>query len=163
MKHNNELPNNHFRKTAIRFKTWFDQPAKKLKRRAERKKKEKACYPMPLNKLRPIVRCPTIRHNKKERLGRGFTPEECMAAGLEYTYARKIGISVDLRRKNRNVEAFNQNVERLQSYKSKLTFYDSKKEAVNSKAKQIKGKIMPLVKKIPVVEAVKVEEIAKIN
>lgn len=163
MKHNNELSNNHFRKTAITYKTWFDQPAKKLKRRAERKKKEKRCYPMPLSKLRPIVRCPTIRYNTKERLGRGFTPEECKAAGLEVFYARKIGISVDYRRKNRNMEAFNQNVDRLKTYTSKLTIYENRKEAIKSGAKQIKGKIMPLIKKVPVVEAIKVEEIAKIN
>ncbi|KCZ78394.1 hypothetical protein H311_00577, partial [Anncaliia algerae PRA109] len=41
MKHNNELPNNHFRKTAIRFKTWFNQPARKAARKENRKIKGK--------------------------------------------------------------------------------------------------------------------------
>ncbi|KCZ75165.1 hypothetical protein H311_03861 [Anncaliia algerae PRA109] len=163
MKHNNELPNNHFRKTAIRFKTWFNQPARKAARKENRKIKGKKLYPMPINKLRPIVRCQTIRHNTRERLGRGFTPEECKAAGLEYTYARKLGISVDLRRRNKNQESFDQNVERIKTYMSKVTVYSDRAQARSSGAVQHKGKVMPLKKKEVIVEAIKAEEIAKLN
>ena len=66
MKRNNALPNNHFKKTSKRIKTWFDQPANKERRRSIRLIKAKKIFPMPLEKLRPIVRCPTIRYNKKE-------------------------------------------------------------------------------------------------
>lgn len=161
MKHNNALPNNHFKKTAIRFKTWFDQPAKKEKRAQLRKEKAERMYPMPVEKLRPLVRCSTIRYNIKQKLGRGFTPEECRAAGLDYNYARTIGISVDMRRKNMNKETFDENVERIKVYTSRLTFYKDKKEAKRSGVAQHTDKIMPLKKTLPVVQTIKVEEIAQ--
>ncbi len=77
VKHNNVVPNNHFRKDWQRFvKTWFDQPAKASARRAARLAKAKRVYPRPVNALRPVVRAPTVKYNTKIRAGRGFTLEE---------------------------------------------------------------------------------------
>ncbi|OQS54986.1 RpL13 [Ecytonucleospora hepatopenaei] len=159
MKRNNQLPNNHFKKTAKRIKTWFDQPANKLRRRKNREEKAKKMAPLPTDKLRPVVRCQSIRYNKKERLGRGFTPEECKAAGMDYQYAKTIGVAVDFRRRNMNQEAFDQNVQRLKEYQSKVTVYKNYKEARAAGAKQYRGTIMPLTKKNPEVQLVSAAEI----
>lgn len=161
MKRNNALPNNHFKKTSKRIKTWFNQPANKERRRATRLMKAKKIFPVPLEKLRPIVRCPTIRYNKKERLGKGFTPEECKAAGLNYIYARTIGISIDLKRRNMNQEAFDQNVQRLIAYQSKIKIFKTKSEAKN--AVQYMKQIMPMVKNEPVVEVMNSNDIISYN
>jgi large subunit ribosomal protein L13e len=163
MKRNNALPNNHFRKTAKRFRTWFEQPARALRRRNNRLAKAESNGPMPINKLRPVVRCTTIRYNRNERLGKGFTAEEVQAAGLDYRYARTIGISVDLRRQNRNEEAFNANVQRIKDYVSKLVFYDSRQQAKEQGAKSYLGEIMPVVRKTPIVKAINVSEIANFS
>jgi len=164
MKRNNALPANHFKKTALRIRTWFNQPARHARRRDNRIAKANACFPMPAEKLRPIVRCPTIRHNKKVRLGRGFTPEECSAAGLDYKYARTIGIAVDLRRNNKNAEAFNTNVDRLKEYQSKITIFGSMKEAREAGAKQHKGVIMPIESKVSTaVQTIKLADVASFN
>ncbi|EDQ31022.1 ribosomal protein L13E [Enterocytozoon bieneusi H348] len=161
MKRNNALPNNHFKKTSKRIKTWFDQPANKERRRSIRLIKAKKIFPMPLEKLRPIVRCPTIRYNKKERLGRGFTPEECKAAGLNHIYARTIGISIDLKRRNMNQETFDQNVQRLIEYQSKIKIFKTKSEAKG--AIQHMKHIMPIVKNEPIVEVMNSNDIINYN
>jgi len=44
-------------------------------------------------------------------------------AGLNKRFARTVGISVDHRRRNKNVEALQQNVQRLKEYKSKLIVF----------------------------------------
>lgn len=163
MKRNNALPSNHFKKTSLRIRTWFNQPARHSRRKENRKIKAKACYPMPTEKLRPIVRCQSIRYNKAVRLGRGFTPEECEAVGLDYKYARTIGIAVDLRRNNRNAESFNANVDRLREYQSKITIFSSFKEAKQAGAKQHIGAIMPIVRHAPVVPAINAGDIASFN
>lgn len=163
MKRNNAIPSNHFKKTALRYKTWFNQPARHQRRRLARVAKAKACFPMPTQKLRPVVRCPTIRHNKKVRLGRGFTAEECQAAGLDYHFARTVGIAVDLRRQNCNEESFSANVARLKEYMSKLVMYGSKQEARDAGAVQHTGAVMPVFNSIPVVETIKVSDIASYN
>ena len=163
MKRNNALPSNHFKKTALRIKTWHNQPARHARRNAARKEKARACFPMPTQKLRPEVRCPTIRYNKKVRLGRGFTPEECKEAGLDYKYARTIGIAVDLRRNNRNLESLNTNVLRLKEYLSKITIFKSYKEAKAAGAQQHIGEIMPIIKSTPVVPTISVDQVASYN
>lgn len=163
MKRNNALPSNHFKKTALRVRTWFNQPARHSRRKENRKAKAKACFPMPTEKLRPVVRCPTIRYNKSVRLGRGFTPEECAAAGLDYKYARTIGIAVDLRRNNRNAESFNANVDRLKEYQNKITIFSSFKEAKQAGAKQHVGTIMPIARTAPVISTINAEDIASFN
>ena len=78
MKHNNQLPNAHFKKDwDRRVKTWFDQAGQKRRRRLLRKEKAAAIAPRPAaGLLRPIVRCPTNKYNMKTRLGRGFTLKE---------------------------------------------------------------------------------------
>lgn len=163
MKRNNAIPKNHFKKTALMYKTWFDQPAKAKKRRQTRVEKAKRCAPVPAEKLRPVVRCPTIRHNKRVRLGRGFTPEELKAADVDYNYARTVGIAVDLRRVNQNEETFTMNVARVREYMRKIVIYGSKQEAIDAGAVQHIGAIMPVYNSAPVVESVPVSEINSYN
>jgi len=118
------IPNGHFHKDWQRYvRTWFNQPAKKLDRRNKRLAKAKAVHPRPLNNLRPIVRCQTIKYNQKIRAGRGFTLDELEAAKIPRKFAPTIGISVDHRRKNRSEEAFQANVARLKLYRSKLVIF----------------------------------------
>lgn len=72
------IPNGHFHKDWQRYvKTWFNQPARKFRRRQSRIKKAKAVAPRPATgPLRPVVRCPTVRYHTKIRAGRGFTLDE---------------------------------------------------------------------------------------
>lgn len=124
---NYPLVKNHFRKNwQERVKTHFDQPGKKTSRRLARSKKAAAIAPRPLDLLRPIVRAPTIRYNRKVRAGRGFSLEELKAAGIARDYARTIGIAVDHRRQNRSVEGLEANVLRLKEYQSKLIVFPRK-------------------------------------
>jgi len=127
MKGNNVLPNGHFHKDWQSFvRTWFNQPAKKTARRAARMKKAAETHPRPLNKLRPVVRCQTIKYNLKTRAGRGFTLDELQDAKMGRKFARSVGIAVDHRRKNRSQEAFQANVARLKAYRSKLVIFPRK-------------------------------------
>jgi len=124
MKHNNVIPNGHFHKDWQQYvRTWFNQPAKKSARRQARLAKAAKVHPRPLNNLRPIVRCQTIKYNRKIRAGRGFTLDELDGAGIPRKVAQTIGITVDHRRKNRSVEAFQANVDRLKTYRSKLVIF----------------------------------------
>ena len=124
MKHNQVIANAHFHKNwANHVQTWFDQPADKQKRRNARIIKAKRVAPRPVNLLRPVVRCPTIKYNMKVRAGRGFTFAELKAAEINKKQARGIGIAVDHRRENRSEESFQANVQRLKLYKSKLVVF----------------------------------------
>lgn len=78
MKGNQMIPNAHFHKWWQRFvRTWFNQPARKYRRRQNRIKKAKAVFPRPAaGALRSIVRCPSIRYHTKLRSGRGFSLAE---------------------------------------------------------------------------------------
>lgn len=78
MKGNQMIPNAHFHKWWQRFvRTWFNQPARKYRRRQNRIKKAKAVFPRPAaGALRSIVRCPSIRYHTKLRTGRGFSLAE---------------------------------------------------------------------------------------
>lgn len=115
---------NHFRKHwQERVRNHFDQPGKKVARRVARAKRAAAIAPRPLDLLRPVVRAPTLKYNRKTRAGRGFTLAEIKAAGLTRQYARTIGIAVDHRRQNRSVEGFDANVARLKEYQSKLIVF----------------------------------------
>lgn len=124
-KRNNMIPNAHFHKKWQKWvRTWFNQPARKERRRTRRQEKARSIAPRPAaGPLRPAVRCPTIRYNMRQRLGRGFSLDELKAAGLNRTFARTIGIAVDHRRKNRSVESLQINVQRLKEYRSKLILY----------------------------------------
>jgi len=131
VKHNNIIPNAHFRKDWQRFvRTWFDQPAQKERRRVAREARAKRIAPRPLEKLRPAVRGQTVKYNRKVREGRGFTKAEVKAAGLSAKAAQSFGISIDKRRRNSSEESFKLNVKRIQQYKSKLVVFprNGKKE-----------------------------------
>ncbi|EGV62281.1 60S ribosomal protein L13 [Yamadazyma tenuis] len=118
---------NHFRKHwQERVKVHFDQAGKKAGRRTARLQKIAKESPKPVDSLKPVVRCPTVKYNRKLRAGRGFTLAEIKAVGLTPKYARTIGISVDHRRVNRSDEIYDLNVARLQEYKSKLVLFDKK-------------------------------------
>ncbi|ORY91412.1 50S ribosomal protein L13e [Syncephalastrum racemosum] len=164
LKHNNQLPNQHFRKQwDRRVKTWFDQAGRKKARRTARIQKAARIAPRPVDGLlRPAVRCPTQRYNMKLRAGRGFTLEELKEAGIQKKVARTIGIAVDHRRRNRSQESLELNVQRLKAYKAKLIVFprnakapkkgDSDAAAVAS-ATQLQGAILPIEQPAQAVEA----------
>lgn len=127
VKHNNILPNVHLRKHWQRWvKTFFNQPGQKRRRLEARRAKAAKIFPRPLNNLRPVVQSCTNRYAGKPRIGRGFTLDELKKAGLSVQFARTIGITVDHRRKNRSLEAFQRNVQRLKAYKEKLVLLPKK-------------------------------------
>ncbi|KAG9158069.1 hypothetical protein Leryth_000233 [Lithospermum erythrorhizon] len=169
VKHNNVIPNEHFRKHWQNFiKTWFNQPARKHRRRVARQKKAVKIFPRPTaGPLRPIVHGQTVKYNMKVRAGRGFTLEELKAAGIQKKLAPSIGISVDHRRKNRSLEGFQTNVQRLKTYKAKLVVFprragkfksgDSAAEELTT-ATQVQGPYLPITSEKPTVELVKITE-----
>lgn len=157
MKHNNLLPNEHFRKDwQLRVKTWFNQPGQKKARRVARVKKAAQIAPRPIDGLlRPAVRGQTIKYNRRVRAGRGFTLDELKEAGITAKVARTIGISVDHRRKNRSMESLQLNVERLAAYKAKLVVFpknankpkkgDATKEQLQTVSQVALSKVFPIV------------------
>lgn len=163
MKHNNVIPNNHFRKDwQNRVRCWFNQPMRKRRRRNARIAKAARIAPRPTDgALRPIVRCPTNKYNMYLRLGRGFSIEELKEAGIPLKFAPTIGIAVDARRKNRSVDAMQDNVQRLKEYKAKLLVFpknpakpkagEATKEDLVM-ASQFTGTLMPIEKKQPAIE-----------
>ena len=127
VKGNRVIPNAHFHKDWVRrVRTWFDQPAQAKIRNQRRKAKAQKLAPRPTENLRPVVRCPTVKYNRKVRAGRGFTPAELKEAGIQILQAPTIGITVDHRRHNRSQEGFNANVQRLKEYKAKLIIFPRK-------------------------------------
>nr|UZN45083.1 60S ribosomal protein L13-1 [Cynanchum auriculatum] len=169
VKHNNVVPSGHFRKHWQNFvKTWFNQPARKTRRRIARQKKAVKIFPRPTaGPLRPVVHGQTLKYNMKVRAGRGFTFEELKAAGIPKKLAPTIGISVDHRRRNKSLEGFQVNVQRLKTYKAKLVIFprhakkakagDSSPEELST-ATQVQGPYMPIVREKPAVELVKVTD-----
>lgn len=163
VKGNNVIANAHFHKVCWQnhVKTWFDQAARKQRRRAARQTKAAAMAPRPTSGLlRPIVHPPTIKYNYKMRQGRGFTLDELKEAGVNRKEARTIGIAVDHRRRNRSAESLQLNVQRLKEYKSKLILFPrnrAKPKAGDSEpaeldtSEQLKGPILtvPSSKKEP--------------
>jgi len=130
VKHNNEVPNQHFHKVCQQdhIRTWFNQPARKSRRRAARQAKAAAIAPRPTaGLLRPVVRPSTIKYNYKLRQGRGFTFQELKEAGINRKEARSIGIAVDHRRKNKCAESLQMNTQRLKEYKAKLIVFPRKR------------------------------------
>merc|ERR1712156_229708 len=153
-KRNQMIPNAHFHKDWQTYvKCWFNQPARKERRRKARAVKAAKVAPRPVKTLRPVVRCPTFKDNIKYRAGRGFTLEELKGAGLTKKMALPTGISVDHRRKNKSLESLQRNVQRLKEYQSKLILFpvNSKKprkgEATEEdikKASQLQGSVLPI-------------------
>lgn len=163
VKHNNVIPNIHGHKKwqissrgPLKVRLSLDQATKKKSRRMKRAAKAAAIAPRPLEKLRPIVQCPTQRYNSKARLGRGFTLDECKAAGVTPIYARTIGIAVDHRRQNKSEESMQVNVDRLKEYLAKVIVFPKKRLSavkngdagpeLTKTATQYSGTIMPIVK-----------------
>ncbi|KAI9642313.1 60S ribosomal protein L13 [Ciborinia camelliae] len=143
IKHNQQIAHNHFRKDwQRRVRVHFDQPGRKLRRRNARLAKTAAVAPRPIDLLRPVVRCPTIKYNRRVRAGRGFTLAELKEAQIPRKLAPTIGISVDARRQNLSVESLKANVDRLKSFRARLILFprklgqpkkgDSTKEEVSS-------------------------------
>ncbi|KAJ1621437.1 ribosomal protein L13e [Pavlovales sp. CCMP2436] len=139
-----------------RVKTWFNQPARKHRRREARAAKNEKIAPRPTGGLlRPEVRAPTVRYNMKVRKGRGFTFSELKEAGISKKVARSVGIAVDHRRKNHSVESLQTNVQRLKVYKSKLVIFPGSgnllglekadKDEVGSLT-QVQGDALPIIK-----------------
>merc|ERR1711971_35308 len=160
------IPNGHFHKDWQNYvKTWFNQPARKFRRRQTRIAKAARVAPRPLGKLRPVVHCPTYKYDVKVRAGKGFSLEELKAAGLSKSYAQTVGIAVDHRRRNKSVESLQLNSQRLKEYKSKLILFplnskkprkgDSTAEEL-SKAVQLAGEVMPVK---PVVKRARAMEV----
>ncbi|XP_067905365.1 large ribosomal subunit protein eL13 [Heterodontus francisci] len=152
---NGMILNPHFHKDwQKRVRTWFNQPARKIRRRKARQIKARRIAPRPVaGPLRPVVRCPTIRYHTKVRAGRGFSLEELKAAGINRRVARTIGIAVDHRRRNKSTESIQCNVQRLKEYRSKLIIFPRKASAPkkgDSSAEEIKvatqltGPVMPI-------------------
>merc|ERR1712043_15152 len=153
-KRNQMIPNAHFHKDWQTYvKTWFNQPARKERRRKNSAIKAAKVAPRPVKSLRPIVRCPTYKYNIKDRAGRGFTLEELKAAAISKNLAKTIGISVDHRRKNKSLESLQRNVQRLKEYQSKLILFPVKSskprkgdasEEDMKKATQLEGRVLPV-------------------
>jgi large subunit ribosomal protein L13e len=126
---NNRVPNDHLRKQWYhRVKTYFDDPARKKRRQAARSLRAKKIAPRPIEgPLRPLVRCPTVRYNRRVRLGRGFTRSELLAAGVDPSRARFLGIAVDKFRVHSKDEANKAaNVDRIRQYAAHLVRVHSK-------------------------------------
>jgi large subunit ribosomal protein L13e len=159
MKHNNVLPNAHFRKHwQQRVKTWFDQAGRKQRRRSARVEKTKRMAPRPTELLRPAVHCPTVKYNTRLRAGRGFTFEEVKAAGLTVAYARSVGIAVDHRRRNKCEESLELNKQRLLAYISRLVVFPKKSTQASEATQVCLSKVMPIVNDASVEPARKITE-----
>ncbi|KAF7829135.1 60S ribosomal protein L13-1 [Senna tora] len=169
MKHNNVIPSSHFRKHWQNYvKTWFNQPARKTRRRLARQKKAVQIFPRPTaGPLRPVVHGQTLKYNMKVRAGRGFSLEELKAAGIPKKLAPTIGIAVDHRRRNCSLEGLQANVQRLKTYKAKLVVFprrvrkfkagDSTAEELGN-ATQVQGEYLQIAREKPSVELVKVTD-----
>ncbi|KAI0408212.1 60S ribosomal protein L13 [Xylaria palmicola] len=130
IKGNQQIPHNHFRKAwQTRVKCHFDQAGQKSRRRDARRTKAAAVAPRPLDRLRPVVRCPTIKYNRRVRAGRGFSLTELAAAGISRQLAPTIGIAVDHRRLNLSEESLAINVQRLMEYQGRLILFPRKTKA----------------------------------
>ena len=150
VRHNNMLHNVHLKfDWADKVKTWFNQPGRKHRRRVLRQKKAKLQAPNPTHKLRPIVRGQTNKYNTKIKLGRGFTVKELKEAGIRgLSYARSLGIAIDLRRKDTSKETLDLNAGRIKEYLSRMILYPRKENKPEKKFED-KSKDTPPEKKSP--------------
>ncbi|KAJ4350132.1 60S ribosomal protein L13 [Didymosphaeria variabile] len=143
IKHNQQIQKNHFHKDWQRYvRVHFDQAGKKKSRRDARAAKISKVAPRPVDKLRPVVRCPTVKYNRRVRPGRGFSLAELKAAGIPRKLAPTIGISVDPRRQNLSEESLKANVERLQEYRKKLILFprrNGKTKSGDASAEDVKA------------------------
>ncbi|OHT08268.1 ribosomal protein L13e [Tritrichomonas foetus] len=153
---NNMVPNDHLRKAWYkRVKTYFDDPARKVRRQTARANRAKKIAPRPIEgPLRPVVHCPTARYNRRIRLGRGFTREELVAAGFDPSRAPFMGVAVDHFRTHSTDSLKQVNVDRLTAYKNKMVRVHTKTEklpasvpqpalfALNAPEKQVQWRVI---------------------
>ena len=178
---NNQVPNQHFKKKWHNVigkvnpiggvRTWFNQPARKVRRRTARAAKAAAVFPRPAaGPLRPVVRGQTVKYNSKRREGRGFTLDELKEAGIPAKMARTIGIAVDSRRRNRSLEGLQDNVNRLKAYKAALVVFPrraNKPKSGDSTAEECKaatqfaGKLRPVTTAKPTLEKIAITDAMK--
>ena len=162
MKHNNVIPNGHFRKHwQERVMTWFDQAGAKKRRRMARAQKAAAAAPAPAGLMRPVVHCPTLKYNRKVRAGKGFSLVELKKAGISRKIARKLGVSVDHRRRNKSVEGLEANAKRLSAYKSKLIIVSG--PAVKGVEKGSIENVKLATAHFPAVASTKIEKAVKLS
>ena len=159
VKHNNVVPNQHFKKKwQFYVKTWFNQPARKERRHAKRVAKAKRVFPRPAaGALRPVVTGQTVRYNLRKRAGRGFSLAELKEAGIAAKAAPTLGIAVDHRRRNRSAESLAANASRLKAYKAALVVFprkagkpkagDSDAAALSAAVAQHTGALFPIAPK----------------
>jgi len=158
VRHNNMIHNVHLKfDWQNKVKTWYNQPGRKHRRRVLRQKKAKLIAPNPTHKLRPVVRGQTNKYNTKIKLGRGFTPKELKEAGIKgLSYARSLGIAIDLRRKDTSKETLDLNSNRIKEYISRMILYPRNeqkpekkpqvKEATAEKLKSPEAKVQNIIK-----------------
>ena len=127
VRHNNRILKNHFRfhwhpeaSQKGHVKVCLGQAKAAQRRKNRRVLKAKKVFPQPVDMLRPVARCETVRYNMKRREGRGFTTSELKSVGLSSRLAATIGIAVDKRRSAHSEESMQANVERLKAYLAKL-------------------------------------------
>ena len=158
VRHNNMIHNVHLKfDWQDKVKTWYNQPGRKHRRRVLRQKKAALQSPNPTHKLRPIVRGQTNKYNTKIKLGRGFTEKELKEAGIRgLSYARSLGIAIDLRRKDTSKETLDLNAGRIKEYLARMILYPRKEkkpekkpqvhEATEEKIKSTKTEIQNTLK-----------------
>ena len=158
VRHNNMIHNVHLKfDWQNKVKTWYNQPGRKHRRRVLRQKKAKLIAPNPTHKLRPVVRGQTNKYNTKIKLGRGFTQKELNEAGIKgLSYARSLGIAIDLRRKDTSKETLDLNSNRIKEYISRMILYPRNeqkpekkpqvKEATAEKLKSPESKVQNTIK-----------------
>ncbi|KAK4370718.1 hypothetical protein RND71_010193 [Anisodus tanguticus] len=166
MKHSNVIPNGHFKKHwDNHVKTWFNQAARKQRRRIARQELAVKIFPRPTaGALHPVVYGQTLKYNMKVGAGRGFSLEELQAAGIPKKLAATIGIVVDHRCRNRSLEGLQANV---QTYKAKLVVFPRHARKIKvgdsapkelATATQVHDAYMPVACEKPSVDLVKVTE-----
>eukprot|EP00897_Mesotaenium_endlicherianum_P002972 jgi/Mesen1/2702/ME000167S01847 len=174
VRHNNEVPHQHFKKDWQSYvRTWFNQPARKKRRRAARETKAVRVFPRPTaGPLRPVVHSQTVKYNMKLRAGRGFTLAELKEAGIPVKLAPTVGIAVDHRRRNKCLESLQENANRLKAYKAKLIVFprrSKKTKAGDATAEelasvtQLTGPILAIPQDKAVSEIVEITDEMKAN
>jgi len=174
IRYNQKIISNHFRKDwQRRVRCHFDQPGRKLRRRNARLTKAAAVAPRPVDKLRPVVRCPTIKYNRKVRAGRGFSLTELKEAKIGRKYAATIGISVDPRRANLSEESLAVNVARLKAYMERVIVFprrsgkhkkdDASKEDVSAFHKDDSSRAIHTHSVLPIVDEAKQMAIGEVK
>ncbi|KAL4340061.1 hypothetical protein GQ457_08G020050 [Hibiscus cannabinus] len=88
VKHNNVIPNGHFKKHWQNYvKTWFNQPARKARRRIARQKKAVRIFPRPTaGPLRPIVHGQTLKVQHEVESWQGFHPLKSLRSAVLFLY-----------------------------------------------------------------------------